>query len=471
MLNYTMESSLCDESTWKMVTSSPPSQHRKPTISTDPSNGPKKQSITSLFTNAKSKLYNLYRPISKTVPILSETPLWCLGVCYPMTESLDFQNLGNENVAYKSNRGKGYTTTFNNCNEEYQIARTESKGFFSDFRSRIWFTYRNGMPVFDQTNLTSDMSWGCMLRTGQMMVAQALSVQYLGRDFRITDPTYQNDQNLKRQSYPESSYYIDSVYRNLIMWFADDHSAPYSIYNIRSTAERHLGKKAGEWFEPSTICHSLAGLLNQHNPGGVSAYVSSDSIVYISEITRLCTSHNLNYSQSHNDQTHPKQNKKQKANNQQTVWRPVIILMPVRLGLGKINPVYIPFIKSVLTWPQSIGVIGGKPNSSYWFVGWQDNQFFYLDPHVVQGWVNVNEENWGVESYVLEMPQMMAADLIDPSMAVGFYCDGKASFMDWVDRVKSLKEEYEIVIDVKEEREDYGSGGEEVGGDDGFVDM
>ena len=34
-----------------------------------------------------------------------------------------------------------------------------------------WFTYRDGMeqPLCD-TNIRSDAGWGCMLRTGQMIV-------------------------------------------------------------------------------------------------------------------------------------------------------------------------------------------------------------------------------------------------------------------------------------------------------------
>jgi len=52
-------------------------------------------------------------------------------------------------------------------------------------------------------------------------------------------------------------------------------------------------------------------------------------------------------------------------------WHPVMILVPVRLGIQCLNPVYIPSLKTFLSFPQSLGIIGGKPHSAFYLVGYQ----------------------------------------------------------------------------------------------------
>ena len=53
--------------------------------------------------------------------------------------------------------------------------------FLSDFQSRFWMTYRHGFPEIGDSDLTTDCGWGCMLRSGQMILAQALICYLHGR--------------------------------------------------------------------------------------------------------------------------------------------------------------------------------------------------------------------------------------------------------------------------------------------------
>ena len=45
---------------------------------------------------------------------------------------------------------------------------------------------------------------------------------------------------------------------------------------------------------------------------------------------------------------------------------------------------YIAQLRAVLTWRQSIGIVGGRPSSSLYFIGFQHEHVLYLDPHEVQ---------------------------------------------------------------------------------------
>lgn len=45
---------------------------------------------------------------------------------------------------------------------------------------------------------------------------------------------------------------------------------------------------------------------------------------------------------------------------------------------------YIPQLWATFTFPQSLGIMGGKSGASTYIVGVQDDNAFYLDPHEVQ---------------------------------------------------------------------------------------
>jgi len=60
-------------------------------------------------------------------------------------------------------------------------------------------------------------------------------------------------------------------------------------------------------------------------------------------------------------------------------------LIPLTLGVGKISELYHDQLRTVLMLPQSVGVVGGRPGASLYFVGVQEPAAVaFLDPHEVQ---------------------------------------------------------------------------------------
>lgn len=111
-------------------------------------------------------------------------------------------------------------------------------------------------------------------------------------------------------------------------------------------------------------------------------------------------------------------------------WRPLLVLIPSRLGVSKVNPVYIEHLKFSLASASSVGIVGGKPNKSLYFFAFQDDHVFYLDPHFVHSAVRPFEPNSNDfhDSYKVRFPQKIKFLELDPSLAIGFFLRTRADF-------------------------------------------
>ncbi|XP_016402751.1 cysteine protease ATG4A-like [Sinocyclocheilus rhinocerous] len=70
--------------------------------------------------------------------------------------------------------------------------------------------------------------------------------------------------------------------------------------------------------------------------------------------------------------------------------------------------------------PQSCGVLGGKPNLAYYFIGFIDDELIYLDPHTTQQAVDT-ESGSAVDDqsyHCQRTPHRMKITSLDPSVAL-----------------------------------------------------
>jgi hypothetical protein len=56
-----------------------------------------------------------------------------------------------------------------------------------------------------------------------------------------------------------------------------------------------------------------------------------------------------------------------------------LLLVPLQ-----VDERYLPQLAAVLSFPQSVGIVGGRPGASLYFLGAQGTAVLYLDPHEVQ---------------------------------------------------------------------------------------
>ena len=155
---------------------------------------------------------------------LSKSPIWCLGKQYaPNARSVDWAHPSERITRDLQTQANDlpplqFPTTKDTSKDpgdpignRTQMESGEAKdvgvwppSFLDDFESRFWFTYRSGFPpikrssdptassamslsvrlrsqLIDQGGFTSDTGWGCMIRSGQSLLANALGILRFGR--------------------------------------------------------------------------------------------------------------------------------------------------------------------------------------------------------------------------------------------------------------------------------------------------
>jgi cysteine protease ATG4 len=337
-----------------------------------------------------------------------------------------------------------------------------------DESSLFWFTYRCDFQEIAPYNITSDAGWGCMLRSAQMLLGQALRLHYKSRDWRP-------QQSLSRRRQ-------DPFVRSMLTWFADfpSSSSDFSVYSLHNMVAAGLAKYdklPGEWYGPGTACYVLRDLVQMHErqqaEGKVNVdnkifrvHVAGQGAVYRDTIQELMT---------RDAKALFEEEKKKKAKDRPPAhpldlqWEDelvesvdgvewdtsLLLLIPLRLGLKSFNEEYVRAVAHTFSLPQSVGVLGGRPRGARWFYGAlsDGSKILGLDPHTVQNaprrrTARVN----GKSSQVVELsddymrsvhttyPEVFSLLKMDPSVALGFYCRNQADLDNLLASLKSWKE-------------------------------
>ena len=307
-----------------------------------------------------------------------------------------------------------------------------------------------------------------MHRTSQMLVAQAMSSYILGNNWkiRVKNPTKSNFMALLGADRA-------NALRSIISLFADDKpDSPLSLHNLVNHGVKY-GKAPSEWFGPATTGNVLRDIFAVEQPAGFAFYAVEDGIVDESALISIATAPRVpekahwlikrlegandgdlngkretgitKKAQKQKCESDEKKEKKDEESDDdedddgRQVWRPTVVFIPLRLGREKcMSKSYIPSLTAMFKLPQSIGMIGGKPHSSLYFVAAQGDSLHYLDPHCVQDTTSTMYDDYPLDSWVLPNLRCIKCQDIDPSLALGFLILSKYDFCNFKKTVKKI---------------------------------
>jgi cysteine protease ATG4 len=155
-----------------------------------------------------------------TVDAASHSPIWCLGKEYKTAAKPPASTVANSpkpthappsQLAHPVTPPDSIASSIDSDLASGESGDGEDGGwpssFLDDFEARIWLTYRSNFPIIPKSQdpkalssmslavrfrsqlvepagFTSDTGWGCMIRSGQSLLANALVMLQMGRGKR-----------------------------------------------------------------------------------------------------------------------------------------------------------------------------------------------------------------------------------------------------------------------------------------------
>lgn len=231
----------------------------------------------------------------------SGAPIWCLGREYFSTSSFAPKNdpsgtgTSPDSTETKSTAGSESDITGTSSSRATSLVDGEPDeveyaeggwpvAFLDDFESKIWMSYRSDFPPISKSQgpsagssitlsvrlrslaepqgFTKDTGWGCMIRSGQSLLANTLIILRLGRG-KFSDPrkavlrlTNHSYADWRRKNSNDGDGMREQESR-IVSLFADDSRAPFSIHRFVEHGASACGKQPGEWFGPSATARCI----------------------------------------------------------------------------------------------------------------------------------------------------------------------------------------------------------------------
>uniref|UniRef100_A0A8C4Q606 Cysteine protease n=1 Tax=Eptatretus burgeri TaxID=7764 RepID=A0A8C4Q606_EPTBU len=233
-----------------------------------------------------------------------------------------------------------------------------------------------------------------------------------------------------------------AAYYRVLHCFLDQKDCLYSIHQIAQMGVGE-GKAVGQWYGPNTVAQVLRKLSLFDDWSSLSVHVAMDNTVVIEDIRKLCLT-----SSTKPHEHEPCERYSEQGASYRSSWRPLLLLVPLRLGLTDVNTAYISSLKACLTSPYSLGFIGGQPNSAHYFIGFVGEELLFLDPHTVQPAVDVSDDDMMGETgemtnadcsyHCMHPPCRMDMSQLDPSIALGFFCCTEHDFDSWCEHIRTV---------------------------------
>ena len=429
----------------------------------------------------------------------NQTGIWA----YIKNQIINKKNILIFNIFY--GQKKINTTEFKEMHIFNECYKEQSIQLYDRLYNLIWFSYRTNFENYEinNENIITDAGWGCMIRTGQMIIAQAIQKLFnvknledfiskfifLFLDNEI-DSEYlcqiEDDNGKKSLSFNSfvkfGNEFIIHGFEEIINKNPNLNKIypPFSLKTILTIPSK-VKKNPGEWFSNYDIIDKFYQINRFYHPFNyfsdkkVEIFNFSDAII-IEKIIKKCfeecicncvSDSFVKISSQIYESFHDFQvvSRKEYDNNchcfdntikirdkNYKLTKMFIIFVSARHGLNQIDNSMKDKVLNFFNFKNNIGFIGGKTSKAYYFIGNCENNLIFLDPHNVQNSISINDifVGNGSSSYKPNDVFYMNINELSPSFTFGFAIKNLYEFEEFINNFGiTIESSYSFIHEIK----------------------